>query len=102
MTAGKRTQRAAVGARSAGLVTAADLLDGQVGLDVACLDRIYLNSYVPTLQVGGQVWWFFVKHLGFPIASPAIMEKIGTRFRRAVSRFAEDNQIPVSYTHLTL
>ena len=55
----------------------------------------YLNGYVPTLQTSGQVWWFFTKHLGFPIASPAIMEKIGTRFRRSVSRFAEDNHIPM-------
>jgi hypothetical protein len=33
-----------------------DLLDGHVTLDVECLDRIYLNLYVPTLQVPGQVW----------------------------------------------
>jgi len=24
-------------------------------LDLECLDRIYLNTYVPNLQVGGQV-----------------------------------------------
>ncbi len=30
-----------------------DLLDGHVQLDVECLDRIYLNGYVPNLQVGG-------------------------------------------------
>ena len=34
-------------------------------------------------------------HLKQPIPSPAILEKIGTRFRRAVSRFAEDEHIPV-------
>lgn len=32
-----------------------DVLDGQVVLDLECLDRIYLNGYVPNLQVGGQV-----------------------------------------------
>ena len=32
-------------------------------------------------------------HLGYPIPSPAIMEKIGTKFRGAVPRFAQD--IPV-------
>jgi len=76
-------------------VTVGELLEGHVALDVECLDRIYLNGYVPKLQVGGQVVGFMTRHLGFPIPSPAIMEKIGTRFRRAVSRFAEDNQIPV-------
>ena len=59
------------------------------GLDVECLDRIYLNGYVPNLQVGGQVVAFMTRHLGLPIPSPAIMEKIGTRFRRAVAAFAE-------------
>ncbi|WP_219413796.1 hypothetical protein [Pseudonocardia nigra] len=36
-------------------VTVNDVLDGQVALDLQCLDRIYLNAYVPNLQVGGQV-----------------------------------------------
>ena len=36
-------------------VTVNDLLDGHVVLDIECLDRIYLNGYVPNLQVGGQV-----------------------------------------------
>ena len=59
------------------------MLDGHVVLDVECLDRIYLNGYVPNLQVGGQVV-SFDQHLGNPIPSPAILEKIGTAFRRAV------------------
>src|SRR6266545_4366818 len=76
-------------------VTVNDLLDGHVGLDVECLDRVYLNGYVPNLQVGGQVVSFMTRHLGLPIPSPAIMERIGTSFRRAVSSFAEANHIPV-------
>jgi hypothetical protein len=38
-------------------------LDGHVSLDVECLDRIYLNGYVPNLQVGGQVVSFMTAHL---------------------------------------
>ena len=79
----------------AATVTVNDLLDGHVALDVECLDRIYLNGYVPNLQVAGQVVSFMTQHLGCPIPSPAIMEKIGTRFRRAVSEFAEAEHIPV-------
>jgi len=79
----------------AAVVTVNDVLDGHVGLDVECLDRIYLNGYVPNLQVGGQVVSFMTAHLGNPIPSPAIMEKIGTAFRTAVQRFAADNKIPV-------
>jgi len=70
------------------VVTVNDLLDGHLLLDVECLDRIYLNGYVPNLQVGGQVVSFMTTHLGYPIPSPAILEKIGTAFRNAVDRFA--------------
>jgi hypothetical protein len=76
-------------------VTVNEVLDGHVGLDLECLDRIYLNAYVPNLQVGGQVVSFLTAHLGYPIPSPAIFDKIGTGFRRAVERFAVDEHIPV-------
>jgi hypothetical protein len=29
------------------VVTVNDVLDGHVALDIECLDRIYLNAYVP-------------------------------------------------------
>jgi len=74
-------------------VTINDLLDGHVGLDIECLDRIYLNGDVPNLQVSGQVANFLTRHLGYPIASPAIFEKIGTRFRDEVRRFAHERRI---------
>jgi hypothetical protein len=72
-----------------------DVLDGHVVLDVECLDRIYLNGYVPKLQVGGQVVTFLTEHLGNPIPSPALFKQIGERCREAVSTFAETNGIPV-------
>jgi hypothetical protein len=78
-----------------GVVTVPELLDGHSVLDVECLDRIYLNGYVPMFQVGGQVVTFLHAHLGMPIASPAVIEQIGTRFRQAVARFAENNDIPM-------
>jgi hypothetical protein len=90
---------AAVGALAvvmAETVTVNDVLDGHVGLDLECMDRIYLNGYVPNLQVSGQVASFMTAHLGYPIPSLAIMDKIGTAFRKAVDRFADDNKIPVA------
>ena len=76
------------------VVTTADILDGHVSLDLQCLDRIYLNGYVPNLQVGGQVVQFLALR-GFPIPSPAVINRIGDGFRRAVRSFADSNQIPV-------
>ena len=75
------------------IVTAGELLDGHAVLDIECLDRVYLNAYVPILQSSGQVVAFMTQHLGMPIPSPALMEKIGTKFRRAVDSFAASNGI---------
>ena len=75
------------------VMTVNDVLDGHVVLDIECLDRIYLNAYVPILQSSGQVVAFMTQHLGMPVPSPALMEKISTRFRRAVESFASANGI---------
>lgn len=72
-----------------------DILDGHVGLDLGCVDRIYLNAYVPKLQVSGQVVTFLTEHLGFPIPSPALLEEIGNRFRRGVKAFASEHRVPI-------
>jgi len=75
-------------------VTTTDVLDGHVSLDLECLDRIYLNGYVPNLQVGGQVVQFLASR-GFPIPSPAVVGRIGDRFRASVRSFCDINQIPM-------
>ena len=59
-----------------------EVLSGRVGLEVHCVDRLLLNAYVPNLQVSGQVVTFLTQHLRFPIPWPALLEKIGNRFRR--------------------
>lgn len=78
-----------------GVLNVNDLLQDHVALDLECLDRVYLNGYVADLQTGGQVVRFMREHLGKPVPSPAIFNKIGVAFRRAVDEFAKDNDIPV-------
>ena len=78
------------------VVTVNDVLDGHVGLDLECFDRIYLNGWVPTLQVPGQVVSFLTQHLGFTIPSPALLDRIGLQFRKAVAAFAAEGDIPVT------
>jgi hypothetical protein len=72
-----------------------DVLEGHVGLEIECVDRLYLNAYLPMMQVGGQVVRFLRGHLGYQIPSPALLGKIGNRFRREVSAFARERGIPV-------
>jgi hypothetical protein len=75
------------------VVTVNDVLDGHVTLDIECLDRIYLNAYVPILQTSAQVVAFLSGHLGFPFPSPVLFRQLGERFRKAVASFAEANDI---------
>ena len=90
------------------VITVNDILDGHVGLDLECFDRIYLNGWVPTLQLPGQVVSFLTSHLGFPIPSPALLEKIGLRFPEyavahdiEVIRFAKgERKLEVMRPHL--
>ena len=60
------------------VITVNDVLDGHVTLDIECLDRIYLNAYVPILQTSSQVVAFLTGHLGFPFPSPALFRQMGT------------------------
>jgi len=76
-------------------VTVNDVLDGHKLLEIDCVDRVYLTLSVPTLVVGGQVVNFLTAHEHNPIPSPALLERRGQAFRRAVLSFAEANGIPV-------
>ncbi len=72
-----------------------DVLEDHVALEIECVDRLYLNAYVPNLQVGGQVVRFLRDHLGHQIPSPALLGPIGKRFRREVKAFAAEHEIPI-------
>src|ERR1700747_1172602 len=79
----------------ANAVTVGDVLDGHTLLEIDCVDRVYLTLSVPNLVVGGQVVSFLTVHEQRPIPSPALLERRGAAFRRAVASFAEANDIPM-------
>jgi hypothetical protein len=76
-------------------VSAAEMVAGHVGLDVSCIDRLYLNGYVPRLQTPGGVIYFFHEHRKKPIVSPALFEPIGAQFRKDMKDWAQANGIPL-------
>jgi hypothetical protein len=72
-----------------------DLLREHVTLTVECLDRIYLNGYIPTLQTPGQLVNFLIGHRGQKIPSPVLLGRITQDFVRTVKSFAQENNIPL-------
>lgn len=72
----------------------AEIIKDHVTLEVRCLDRLYLNAYVPRLQSGGGVIDFLVRACGQKIASPAIFGQITTPFRTALRAWAGRHHIP--------
>jgi hypothetical protein len=73
--------------------TVADVLRDHVVFEVECIDRMYLNVYVPQLQHVGGLVGYVRRQLGLHIASTAPLARITDRFAAAVHRFAEREQI---------
>jgi hypothetical protein len=65
----------------------ADVLDGHVTLEVECIDRMYLNLYVPRLQYPTGVVGFFKGHRGATFASSALMDPMTRGFVADIERF---------------
>ncbi len=72
----------------------ADVLTDHVVFEVECIDRMYLNVYVPQLQYAGGLLGYIQRQLELPIASTAPLAKISDAFSAAMHRFARDQQVP--------
>src|SRR5512139_2149924 len=75
--------------------TVADVLKNHVTLSAECIDRMYLNVYVPRLQTPEAVAHFFRFHRGWRFASSALMDPITKRFVANLEAYAREHQIPV-------
>ena len=73
--------------------SAADVLAEHVTLEVECIDRMYLNVYVPKLMYPAGVVGFFHGHRGQPFASGALMDPITRRFVASIHRYVRDHGI---------
>lgn len=71
------------------------LLRDHVTLQVDCIDRLYLNGYVPLLQRPQNLWWYLVKHKGCPVPSPVLLKKWVDTFVADIRGFAARNRIPI-------
>src|SRR3954469_20911554 len=71
-----------------------DVLTDHVVFEVECIDRLYLNVYVPGLQYEAGLVAYVHQQLGLPIASTAPLAKISDAFSAAMRRFARDQDVP--------
>ena len=71
----------------------AEVLSRHTMLTLECIDRMYLNVYVPLLQTGAGAAHFFREIRGRPVPSSALMGPLTERFVAAIKRYAERNGI---------
>ena len=71
--------------------TAAEVLSEHATLELECLDRLYLNGYVPLLQTGAGASWFFRQVRGKPVPSSALMAPMSRRFVAALEALAAES-----------
>lgn len=65
----------------------AEILQDHVRLELEGIDRMYLNGYVPSLQTGAGFAHFVKEHLGYPIASTAVVAPISRAFVERIDEF---------------
>ena len=75
--------------------TVGAILKEHTTLEVECIDRMYLNVYVPPLQHEGGVARFFRTHRGHPVVSSVLMAPISKAFVAAIETFAATQRIPL-------
>ncbi len=76
-------------------VSLAEILRDHVTLEVECIDRMYLNVYIPNLQREASVSWFLKQQRQCPVASSAAMAPISHAFVAAIEAYAQAHRVPV-------
>jgi hypothetical protein len=71
----------------------ADILDNHVTFALECIDRLYLNAYVPSLQSGSGFVWFLKTQLGCRVPSTAMIAPQSRAFAEAFERFAREQGV---------
>ena len=73
----------------------AEILAEHTTLEVECIDRMYLNLYVPILQRENGIAHFRQTHRGHRFASGTQMGPMSRAFVDSIKQFAEREAIPL-------
>ena len=72
----------------------ADVVSEHVVFEVDCIDRMYLNVYVPGLQSRARAGRLRASAVGIAGRLPASLARITDAFSAAVHRLARDHGVP--------
>jgi hypothetical protein len=73
----------------------AEILQDHVTLEIECIDRMYLNVFVPQLQYSRGIANFFRFHRGQPVPSSALMAPMTKAFVESVEAFVASTGVPL-------
>ncbi len=71
----------------------AEILEKHVTFELECIDRVYLNAYVPSVQDGGSFVWFLKTQLGCHVPSTVMIVPQSRAFAEAFERFAHEQGV---------
>lgn len=75
--------------------SAAEVLNEHIQFELECIDRLYLNLYVPRLQRADGCGYFFKYHRGNPNPSGALMGPMSRAFVQKIESFAKREGVPI-------
>lgn len=70
-----------------------EMLKDHVNLEVECIDRMYLNGYVPRVQSPGGFAYFVKTDLGLPVISTTAVASMSKGFVKGIEQYAKDGNI---------
>ena len=73
--------------------SAADVLAHHVSWELECIDRMYLNLYVPKLMFASGIDYFFRGHRGNLFTSSALMDPMTKNFVASIHRYVKDHDL---------
>ena len=73
--------------------TVAEVLNDHVALELECVDRMYLNVYVPLLQTPAGVAHYLRDICGYQVPSSALLAPRSRDFVAAIKRFVREQGI---------
>lgn len=75
--------------------TVAELLEGHTSLELECIDRMYLNGYVPSLQTGAGFNSFVKRQMGATVASTCLVAPMTAAFVASIESYVAEHDVPV-------